>query len=195
MRSLWLVDAYNVLRVNLANVLPVNLASAASPGPAGDEPEPASGPSDESEPAPKAPTSWWRGDRRSLLAGLAAGLAEPEAEIFLVFDARHLERAEERLPPEGRPSGSGDDEGSDDEKKERPRVRIVFAPSADDWIVESLRRRKDEATVVRVVTADRPLANRARRLGAEIVATDRFLALCGFTRNPSPPEPGSRAAD
>lgn len=188
------MDAYNVLRVNLASVASSELA--------GDEPRAASGPSDRSEspsPSPdpppvEAPTSWWRSDRRSLLARLAAGLTEPEAEIFLVFDARHLERAEEGLPPEERPAGNGDDEGSDDEKKTRPRVRIVFAPSADDWIIESLRRREDEAAVGRVVTADRPLANRARTLGAEIVATDRFLALCGFRRD-RPPEPGSQPVD
>ena len=58
-----------------------------------------------------------------------------------------------------------------------PRMQLVFAPSADEWIVATLKQWAGSRRAV-VVTADRPLADRARHRGAEIVATDAFVALC-----------------
>jgi len=106
-----------------------------------------------------AGTSWWSEERRAALGEIAARLPYPDDEILLVFDARHL--AEPQVDPAG-------DAG---------RVRRVFAPSADEWIVATLKRRAGGET--RVVTADRSLANRARHCGAEVMATDAFLSLCG----------------
>jgi predicted RNA-binding protein with PIN domain len=133
MRSLWLVDGYNVLRVSLA---------------------------------PDDDPRWWSAERRSLLITLAGRLSNANShessqrEICLVFDGRHLPAAEE-----GEPIA---DDG----------LRVVFAPSADDWIVETLKRRRDEFDEIRVVTADRALANRARSRGAEVVPTNHFIDLC-----------------
>ena len=60
---------------------------------------------------------------------------------------------------------------------------MVFAPSADDWIVDTLKRRRD-GEEIRVVTADRALANRARSRGAEVIATNQFLSLCEAAGDP-----------
>jgi predicted RNA-binding protein with PIN domain len=57
------------------------------------------------------------------------------------------------------------------------RVRTVYAPSADDWLVKRVRgaERPDELAVV---TADRQVAGRAQHRGARVVPPRRFLARC-----------------
>lgn len=137
----WIVDGYNVLRVSLS----------AAPGNAA------------------APLKWWSEERRAVLTSIAARLPYPDDEIILVFDARHLSRAQ--LPADADPV--------------RPRVRHVFAPSADEWIVSALQQR-DESEQAVVVTADRPLADRARHRGAEVMATGEFVALCGGDASAQP---------
>lgn len=146
---LWLVDAYNVLRVSLA--------------PAAGEP-------------------WWSAERRELLRTRVLQLREPgisRVEVCLVFDAGHLSSTEEAASGSlqvDEPSWGGGDGAPDDASQ--PLVRVLFTPSADEWIVGAARRRSDEFDRVRVVTADRRLADRARSRGAEVVDTGRFLALC-----------------
>jgi hypothetical protein len=56
------------------------------------------------------------------------------------------------------------------------RVRSVFAPSADEWLLARIRER-DPAEVA-LVTADRRLAERARKRGVEVIAPAAFLARC-----------------
>ena len=112
--------------------------------------------------SPQGAENWWREERRAALLTLASRLPYPNEPITLVFDAKHL--TEPQLKPAAEDA--------------RARVRQVYAPSADEWIIATLKQRSDlEQTVV--VTADRPLADRARHRGAEIVATDAFVALCG----------------
>jgi predicted RNA-binding protein with PIN domain len=96
---------------------------------------------------------WWSSRFRGELLGRVEAFEEREAEIWVVFD--------------GATPGGGDSSG---------RVRSVFAPSADDWLLERLRQRGAEH--VTVVTADRRLAARARHRGAEVVAPAWFLARC-----------------
>ena len=55
-------------------------------------------------------------------------------------------------------------------------LHVVFARSADDWLVKRVRAAGEP---VCVVTSDRQLADRARRRGAEVVSPRRFLARCG----------------
>ncbi len=101
-------------------------------------------------------SDWWSEARREELLALLArfdGLDEADAEIWVVFDG-----ARER-------SGSGEREG---------RVRAVFAPSADEWLVEQVRAHAEVA----VVTADRKLAGRARHRGARVVSPREFLRRC-----------------
>jgi hypothetical protein len=119
-----------------------------------------------------APASFWNEASRTVLQALASRLPCPDDEITLVFDARHLgEAVLEPFDPSG-----------------RPRVRRVFAPSADEWIVAALRQQPGASTVV--VTADRSLGDRARSRGADVMATGAFVALCGGSAG----TPGSRGA-
>ena len=96
---------------------------------------------------------WWTGAFRDELLGRAEAFEEDGAEIWVVFDG-----AQPR----------------DDERAGR--VRSVFAPSADEWLIARIRER-DPAQVA-LVTADRRLAARARSRGVEVVAPAAFLARC-----------------
>jgi len=102
---------------------------------------------------------WWREPARRALLERSGCLADPEVdpgtEVWVVFDGPHP-------PPEPLVAGC---------------ARGVFAPSADDWILERLRAHPDPGGV-RVVTADRPLAERARHRGAVVVGPHEFLDRC-----------------
>jgi hypothetical protein len=96
---------------------------------------------------------WWTGPYRDELLGRAEAFDEDATEIWVVFD------------------------GAQPRESERARrVRSVFAPSADEWLIARIRER-DPAQVA-LVTADRRLAARARRRGVEVVAPAAFLARC-----------------
>ena len=96
---------------------------------------------------------WWGPARRCELRERAEQLDDPDAEVLLVFD------------------------GSDPGPAEAGRTRTVFARSADDWILARLREAADPAAI-RVVTADRRLAARARHRGAEVITPAAFLQRC-----------------
>jgi hypothetical protein len=98
---------------------------------------------------------WWRAERRAALLDAAARLAGPEDEVVVVFDGPR--------PAPAMDAGGG--------------VRAVYAPSADEWLLERVRD-GGAARELRVVTADRRLAARARSRGAEVVAPSAFLARC-----------------
>lgn len=100
---------------------------------------------------------WWREEMRARLLERVACFEDGEAELWVVFDG----------------SGPG---GDAEQASERPRV--VFAPSADEWLLDAVRETADPAAVV-VVTADRQLADRARHRGARVVSPRAFLARCG----------------
>jgi hypothetical protein len=96
---------------------------------------------------------WWGPARRGELRERAEQLDDPDVEVLLIFD------------------------GSEPGPAEAGRTRSVFAPSADDWILARLREAADPSAI-RVVTADRRLAARARSRGAEIVSPAAFLQRC-----------------
>jgi predicted RNA-binding protein with PIN domain len=101
---------------------------------------------------------WWTQPRREQLLALAERFDDDAAEIWVVFDGQQ-------------PAG--------EERASAPRrVRQVFAPSADDWLVARVRESPRPAAVA-VVTADRSCAGRARHRGAQIVSPRTFLARCG----------------
>jgi predicted RNA-binding protein with PIN domain len=102
---------------------------------------------------------WWRGPARARVLDLASGLPDADAEVWVVFDGEDPDEAAE-LPP---------------------RVRQVFAPSADDWLVRRVKETPRGAPVS-VVTADRELAARARHHGAEIVSPRAFAERCRARR-------------
>ena len=112
-------------------------------------------------------SGWWRRERRAELLARADRLGDPAAEVWVVFDG---------------PSPPAEPEAG--------RARRVFAPSADRWLLERLREAPDPARV-RVVTADRRLAERARRRGALVVAPRAFLDLCAPGRAASAQPPAT----
>lgn len=100
---------------------------------------------------------WWGEERRQELLARLEGLDDPDAEIWVVFDGERSPTAE--------PPATG-------------RVRAVFAPSADDWLVAEVKRRVAEERAVAVVTADRQVAGRSRHRGAQVVAPRDLLGRC-----------------
>jgi len=119
---------------------------------------------------------WWKAEAQSRLVAAAAGFDDPEAEIWVVFDAARPEAASERCtaPPGGR-------------------VRLVFTPSADDWIVRRVRGHA-EPSCLTVVTADRQVADRARHRGARVMSPLAFLRRCG-DKGEAPPRPSDGPPD
>ena len=98
------------------------------------------------------PDGWWRdreGAGRALVAQLESFGREASEEVTVVFDGRPFD-----LPAPGP-------------------VEIVFAPSADDAIVEALAAERDAAKVT-VVTSDRQLADCARTAGAAVTGAGGF---------------------
>lgn len=98
--------------------------------------------------------------RCSQTLGLGAAGASPSPEhrpgtAFVVFDG-------------DRPASEADEEAS---------LRIVFAPSADDWIVRQVRRAAQPSDLA-VVSADRQLTERCRHAGAQVVSPRDFMAQC-----------------
>ena len=104
---------------------------------------------------------WWSAARRADLLSLARRFYDSAAEIWVVFDGPRAGSPPDPAPGGGEPSG----------------VHEVFAPSADDWLVERVRATPDPSRLA-VVTADRQVAGRARHRGARVVAPREFLARC-----------------
>ena len=104
--------------------------------------------------------AWWTADRRNALLELAARLPEPRAQVWVVFDG-------------ARPSPAEDSSSS--------AVKQVFAPSADEWLLQRVRETQSSGPVA-VVTGDRRLAARARHRGALIVSPGEFVARCRAER-------------
>jgi predicted RNA-binding protein with PIN domain len=102
---------------------------------------------------------WWREEMRGRLLTRVAHFEEKDADLWVVFD--------------------GPGAGSDAER-ESVWPRVVFAPSADEWLLEAVRDAEDPSRLV-VVTADRQLADRIRHRGAQVVSPRTFLARCTST--------------
>jgi predicted RNA-binding protein with PIN domain len=100
---------------------------------------------------------FWSNTMRERLVTLARRFPDRDAEIWLVFDG-------------SRPA-------EDPERGDRPRVRLEFSPSADDWIVKRVRGEPSPATLA-VVSGDRQLTGRARHHGAAVVSPRLFIEHC-----------------
>jgi predicted RNA-binding protein with PIN domain len=116
---------------------------------------------------------WWTAERREALLARVRTFTGPtdlpaHPELWVVFDGNRP------LPEDGEPAG-GPDRGA----SEAPAalVKVVFAPSADEWIRRRVRD-ADEPAQVAVVTGDRPVADRARHRGARVVPPRLFLQHC-----------------
>jgi predicted RNA-binding protein with PIN domain len=100
-------------------------------------------------------SQWWGAPHRAQLLSHVAAFDPAEATVWVVFDG-------------GRP---------EPESGVRGRARVVFTPSADEWLVARVRGAEDPARLV-VVTADRRLAARVRHLGARVASPAEFLGRC-----------------
>jgi predicted RNA-binding protein with PIN domain len=97
---------------------------------------------------------WWKGANRDRVVALARNFEDREAELVVVFDG-----AEEPI--------AASEDGP----------RVVFAPTADDWLLAAVKAAPDPRRVA-VVTADRRLADRLRDRGAQVVSPRAFAARC-----------------
>jgi hypothetical protein len=98
---------------------------------------------------------WWREPSRARLLELARSFDDPEAEVWIVFDGPR--------PAPAMPA--------------TPRLRVVFATSADEWLLSRVRNAPDPSRLG-VVTGDRRVAIRSRRRGAQVVRPRDFLDRC-----------------
>ena len=102
-------------------------------------------------------SSWWKAQSRRLLIQEAEGLSGSGSKLTLVFDGPHPVEADQAFP--------------------KPDLEVVFAPSADDWILAALKERVDPDRVT-VVTADRRLAGKCRGRGARLETPAAFISRC-----------------
>ena len=100
---------------------------------------------------------WWNAAGRKRVLDCALRLVAQGERVRVVFDGSRPAE-----PDEGSPAG----------------LAVVFAPSADRYLLRAIREAEDPAALA-LVTADRPVAERARKLGARVVAPQEFLARCG----------------
>lgn len=98
---------------------------------------------------------WWGSAGRARLLERVSRFEDPEADLWVVFDGPRPDREEGAAGP-----------------------RVVFAPSADAWLLGQVRAAADPADVA-VVTADRRLRDRLRHRGARVVSPTEFLRRCG----------------
>ncbi|MEZ4333969.1 MAG: NYN domain-containing protein [Myxococcota bacterium] len=105
---------------------------------------------------------WWSAETREPLLERVTSWPEPADVVWVVFDGAESSWVV-RLG---------------DRRRAEPTVHVVFARSADDWIVRRARRAPDPARLV-VVSADREVTGRARSAGCEILAPRTFVARCG----------------
>jgi predicted RNA-binding protein with PIN domain len=99
---------------------------------------------------------WWRAEARERVLALVRRLDAPGAAVVVVFDGQRP--ADEPERPDG--------------------PQVVFAASADDWLIRTVRQAPDP-TRIALVTADRQLAARARHRGARVVGPIAFRERCG----------------
>jgi predicted RNA-binding protein with PIN domain len=95
---------------------------------------------------------WWQPAAQRRLVERVEQLTLSYPSIWIVFDRR--------------PSTS---EIPEDVTSNDPRLRIVYAPSADEWIVHEIERLAPQHAIT-VITADRPLRERIRRVGGTVLS-------------------------
>ena len=95
---------------------------------------------------------WWQPVAQRRLLARVEQLEVSYSSMWIVFDRR--------------PST---DEIAEDVTSDDPRIRVRYAPSADDWIVAEVERLPPQHTLT-VVTADRQLRERVRRAGGTILS-------------------------
>lgn len=105
---------------------------------------------------------WWQPAAQRRLVERVEQLPLSYPTIWIVFDRR---------PSTGEVPR---DEIPEDVTSNDSRLRIVYAPSADDWIVQEVERLTPQHSIT-VVTADRPLRDRVRRVGGSVLSPAAVL--------------------
>jgi predicted RNA-binding protein with PIN domain len=100
---------------------------------------------------------WWRSEYRVELLERLGHFEDPTAELWVVFDGG----SPEATPAEVAPS----------------RVRTMYAPSADAWLIDQVKAHVATRPVT-VVTGDRQVADRARHRGADVIGPRALLGRC-----------------
>jgi predicted RNA-binding protein with PIN domain len=100
---------------------------------------------------------WWQPAAQRRLVERVEQLTLSYPAMWIVFDRRPS------------PSEVPEDVTSNDS-----RIRIVYAPSADDWIVHEVERLAPQHAIT-VVTADRPLRDRVRQVGGIVLSPSAVL--------------------
>jgi hypothetical protein len=106
---------------------------------------------------------WWQPESRQAVLARVAGFDGGADAVWVVFDGPQ-------------PTRSSDDPGAANGP------RVVFAASADDWILKEVRR-AEQPNLLAVVTADRKLADRCRHAGAVTLHPRDFAARCQDPQN------------
>ncbi len=105
--------------------------------------------------------NWWHVAMQCrLVARVESYTAPTSPDIWIIFDRRTNGHTEH-----------------EDVTSSDSRIRIFYAPSADDWIVTQVEGRAHEQAIT-VVTADRLLRERVRRAGGALCSPMQFLAAC-----------------
>lgn len=105
---------------------------------------------------------WWQAAmQRRLVERIEVSPALTSAESWIIFDRRPKMQT-----------------GYEDVTSSNPRIRVFYAPSADDWIVTHVEAHAHEYTIS-VVTADRLLRERVRRAGGMLISPLQFLTMYG----------------
>lgn len=125
---------------------------------------------------------WDRAHRERLIAALARGL-ERRVDDPAVEDRAGAAGEDATEGPVDRATGivlvfDGHRPVDADEARPAPGLQVVFAPSADEWIVKRAREaaKSEPAVRIGVVSNDRKVAGRCRHVGAKIVAPAEFMA-------------------
>jgi len=111
-------------------------------------------------------SKWWAEEHRERLIARVCGFTLQAEEIWIAFDGEREADERQLRTAAGAP------------------VYLIFAPSADDWLVKRARSLQRAETAessggVAVVTRDKRVAGRSGHAGAEIVSPAGFLELCG----------------
>ena len=105
---------------------------------------------------------WWKEAAQRRLVERVEQFSDPtHSEIWIVFDRKEEQRGV-----------------ATDVTSSNTHIRIIYATSADDWIVEQVQTFSKKHAIT-VVTADRSLQSRVRHAGGTLLSPLKFLNSCG----------------
>lgn len=158
----WLVDAYNVLH---AALLPGDLRSQ---------------------------IRWWDREGRERLINRVCRFRpghDPEPDAHKKDPSEGSNRTSDSRTESIMPTlwiVFDGDRAAPDEQDLPAHIRIIFAPSADDYLVSRSRRATPDESIY-VVSSDKRVAGRCAHAGATVIKPTDFLAQCPEPESPTRP--------